>query len=135
MIYEHHCRTCKLLWEENYAMGDTPPDTCPECESKDVYRCVTTSGSVQFLGPGWSPQGYNKYVAYDAYGKDNIELFDKKEDHDRVVKGEAEANELKKQKHIDRTSKRSFGPDAGVTQDKADAAIKKAGEDRVKGVT
>lgn len=135
MRYEHQCSSCKLEWEEEYGLSDLPPDSCPGCESPDIFRCVTTAGAVHFKGPGWSPTGYNKYTAYDAYGKGGIELFDKKADHDRVVKGEAEANEMKKQKHLDRTSKRAFGPDAGVTQDKADAAIKKAGEERVKGVT
>ena len=130
-LYEHQCRTCKLEWGEHYGLDDKPPASCPECKSPDVFRCVTTAGAVHFKGAGWSPDGYNKYRAYDAYGKGGVKIYDRKEDHDREVKGEAEASELAKQKHLDRVSKRAFGPDAGVTQDKADAAIKRAGEERL----
>ena len=131
-MYEHHCRSCDLDWLENYSFNDDPPDTCPECESNDVYRCVTTSGAIIFKGGGWSPEGYNKESYLDKYKNQNIKVYDRKEDHDREVKGEAEAAELRKQKHLDRVSKKVFGPDAGVTQAEADKAIKKAGEERVK---
>jgi hypothetical protein len=116
-----------------YSIHDDPPDACPECESTDVYRHVTTSGAVIFKGGGWSPQGYSKETAYEKYGKKQIKLYDRKEDLDRDMRGEAEQNELKKLKHEDRAAKKVLGPDAGVTQHEAERRIKKAGQDAVGG--
>lgn len=129
-LYRHTCRACGLDWDENYSIHDDPPETCPECESDDCYRNVTTSGCILFKGGGWSPEGYNKEGYLEKYGKD-VKVYDRKEDHDREAKGEARAAELKKQKHLDRVSKKVFGPDAGVTQEQADAAVKKAGDERL----
>ena len=128
-IYRHTCRACELDWDENYSVKDEPPTNCPECDSTDVYRNVTTSGAVFFKGGGWSPEGYNKHGAYDNY--DNVKLYDRKEDIDRDMRGEAKQRELRKLKHLDKTAKRAFGPDAALTQNQADKAIKKAGEDAV----
>jgi putative FmdB family regulatory protein len=72
--YEHHCNACDLDWLEDYSFTDDPPTSCPECESEDMYRCVTTSGAIIFKGGGWSPEGYNKHTAYDKYGKGNIKI-------------------------------------------------------------
>ena len=131
--YEHTCRACDLEWAEMYSIKDDPPDTCPECKSNDVYRHVTTSGAVIFKGGGWSPQGYSKETAYEKYGKKHIKLYDRKEDCDREIRGEAEEIEKRKLKHEDRVAKKVLGPDAGVTQYEAEKRIKKAGEDAVKG--
>lgn len=133
MRYEHSCRACGLEWAEDYGMNDAPPDECPECGSDDVYRHVTTSGAIVFKGGGWSPEGYNKHTAYDKYSRGQVKVYDRKEDRDREMRGEAEAAELAKQKKLDTASKRAFGGDAGVKQADADAAIKKAGDDSVKG--
>jgi putative FmdB family regulatory protein len=131
-VYEHHCNSCDLDWLEEYSFKDDPPETCPECESTDCYRCVTTSGTIIFKGGGWSPEGYNKHSYLDKYKDQGVKIYDRKEDHDREKKGEAEAAELKKLKHLDEVAKRTLGPDAGVTQAEADKAIKKAGEESVK---
>lgn len=130
-IYEHHCRDCDLDWLEQYSVHDDPPDTCPECESNDVYRCVTDSGAVFFKGPGWSPDGYYKHAALDKYKGTGIKVYDRKEDHDREVAGQAREAELRKLKRLDEAAKRTLGPDAGVTQAEADAKVKAAGEARV----
>jgi len=130
MRYEHTCRACELDWAEDYSIHDDPPTDCPECESTDVYRHCTSSGTVIFTGGGWSPEGYNKHTCYDQY--DNVKVYDRKEDHDRDVRGEAEVAELRKQKKLDVASRRAFGPDTGVKQSEADAADKKAGDDAVK---
>lgn len=131
-MYEHHCRDCDLDWLEQYGINDDPPDTCPECESTDVYRCVTTSGAIHFKGAGWSPDGYSKDRALEKYKNTGIKVYDRKEDHDREVKGQAEQRELARLKRMDEAAKKTLGPDAGVTQAEADRKIKKAGEERVK---
>jgi predicted nucleic acid-binding Zn ribbon protein len=135
-LYRHECRECEKVWDEEYTLKmydilklACTPLACPDCGGADTFRQVTTSGCVIFKGGGWSPEGYNKHTCYDSY--DNVEIFDRKEDHDRVVKGEARQAELAKQKKLDAASKRCFGADAGVKQDEADAAIKKAGDDAV----
>lgn len=133
MLYEHSCRECDLTWAEHYSIHDDPPTDCPECGSEDVYRHVTTAGCIIFKGGGWSPEGYNKEGYLDKYKDHGVKVYDRKEDHDREVKGEAEAAELAKQKRLDRASKRAFGPDAGVTQGEAEAAIKKAGQEALDG--
>jgi hypothetical protein len=138
-MYEHHCRDCDLDWLEEHKVSDVDAfrntgryPSCPECESEDTYIAVTDSGIVVFKGGGWSPEGYGKHGYLDKYKDQGVKVYDRKEDHDREAKGEAEQAELKKLKHLDRVAKRTMGPDAGVTQSEADAAIKKAGEDRVK---
>lgn len=133
MRYEHSCRECDLHWAEDYSIHDEPPTECPECESTDVYRHVTSSGVVVFKGGGWSPQGYSKETAYEKHKADghNIKLYDRKEDIDRDLKGEAGERELKRLKHEDRAAKRVFGSDAGVTQKEADRKIAKAKEEAV----
>jgi putative FmdB family regulatory protein len=131
--YEHSCRECDLTWAEDYSIHDDPPDTCPECESNDVYRHVTSSGAVIFKGGGWSPQGYSKHTAWEKYGRGQVKLYDRKEDCDREMRGEAELAETRKLKHEDAAAKRILGPDAGVKQHEAEKRIKKAGQDAVEG--
>ena len=135
IIYEHNCRTCGETWHEEHRVEDVEASRrlpCPSCKSTDCYIAVTQSGAVHFKGAGWSPDGYNKHRAYDNYGKKNIKLYDRKEDLDRDMRGEAEAAELKKLKRLDRVSKRTLGRDAGVTQKEADRKVKAAGEKAVK---
>ena len=128
VLYDCVCRECGFEHEIELSVEGRAP-VCPGCGSWDTYRACTTRGAVLFLGGGWSPQGYNKHTYLDKH-KD-VEVFDKKEDHDRVARGEAEAAALVTQKKLDKASRRAFGPDAGVTQNEADAAVKKAGDDRV----
>ena len=131
--YEHHCNDCDLDWLEDYKITDDPPDTCPECEGTDVYRCVTTSGAVHFKGGGWSPDNYYNYQAYDAHkaqGK-SVKLYDRKEDIERDMRGEAALREKAKLKRINEAAKRHLGPDAAVTEKEADKKIKDA-VDKVK---
>lgn len=133
MVYEHTCRECDLIWEEDYSVHDDPPDECPECGSDDVYRHVTTSGVVVFKGAGWSPTGYSKHTAYEqhkAEGK-SVKLYDRKEDIERDMRGEAGERELAKLKKQDAAAKRHLGPDAAVTQVEADRKIQ-AAKDKVK---
>ena len=129
-VYEHECRTCRLLWEEVYKITDDPPEVCPECGSSEVYRTIGSTGFI-LNGSGWARDGYYRYKAYDKWGKGKIEVFDKKEDHDRVVRGEAEQAELKKLKRLDEVSRKTLGQEAGVTQAEAEKKIKKAGDERV----
>ena len=128
ITYEHECRACGLNWLEEYGIHDDPPDTCPECESADVYRCVTTSGAVHFKGAGWSPEGYSKTKPLEKY-KGRLKLYDRKEDLKREMRGEAEAVELAKLKRQNEAAKRHLGPDAAVTQAEADRKIRKAGDE------
>lgn len=126
MQYEHHCRNCDLDWLEEYSMHDDPPTTCPVCTSKDIYRCVTTSGAVIFKGGGWSPQGYYNYNNYDTLKETGhkVELYDRKEDLERVQKGERREAELRKLKRQNEIAKRTLGPDAAITQKEADKVLK-----------
>lgn len=127
MIYEHHCRSCGLYWLEEYSLKDLPPDTCPECESNDVFRCVTDSGVIHFKGAGWSPDGYYKNAPLDAW-KGRLKLYDREEDYRREKVGEAVEAEKRKLKRQDRIAKRILGYDSRVTEAEAERKIKKAKE-------
>lgn len=136
-LYEHNCRDCGKEWLEEHSIHEVEKyrqASCPGCESVDTFIAVTTAGAVHFKGAGWSPDGYNKYKAYDSYKGQGLEVFDRKEDLQRVNRGEAEQRELKKLKHLDRVAKRTLGPDAGVKQYEAERKIKAAGEEAVKSV-
>jgi len=137
-VYEHHCRDCDVEWLEEYSLatyefyvGRGRNVTCVGCESHNTYRCVTTSGAIQFKGPGWSPDGYSKDTALEKYKDTGIKIYDRREDHDREVKGQAEAAELARLKRLDAAGKKFLGSDAGVTQREADAKVTAAGQDRV----
>ena len=95
--YEFKCRDCGYEWLEEYTAEDCPRGglQCFDCGGKDTYRCVTTAAAVHFKGPGWSPDGYNKQKPLEKWGK-RLTLYDRKEDRDRVLRGEAEQNELQK---------------------------------------
>jgi len=128
--YRHTCRACEIDWDEIYSIHDEPPGECPECGSDDVYRNVTTSGAVHFKGAGWSPDGYYKNGAYDAHkaqGK-SVKLYDRKEDIDRDIRGEAELAEKDRLKKVDAAARRHMSPDAGLSQAEADVKIKAAGQ-------
>ena len=128
--YEHTCRHCEIEWEEDYGIDEPVPTFCPECHSEDIYRNVTTSGAVHFKGGGWSPDGYYTNGAYDkhvAEGK-SVKLYDRKEDIDRDMRGEAEAAEKQSLKKVDAAARRHMGPDAGISQAEADVKIKAAGQ-------
>lgn len=99
-----------------------------------MFRNVTTAGAVHFKGAGWSPDGYYKNQAYDAHknsGK-SVKLYDRKEDIDRDLRGEAEAAEKGRLLKVDQAAKRHLSPDAALTQEEADVKIKAAGEKAVK---
>jgi len=138
--YRHSCRDCDVEWDEQYSVGECSRLmeagenlACPECESTDTYRQVTDSGAVHFKGAGWSPDGYYKNGAYDTHkeqGK-SVKLYDRKEDIDRDMRGEAELAERARLKRVDEAARRHIGPDAGLTQSEADTKIKAAGEKAV----
>ena len=134
-IYRHTCRACEIDWDEEYSVHDDPPTTCPVCGSEDMYRNVTTSGCVVFKGGGvgWADTGYYNYNAYDkhkAEGK-SVKLYDRKEDIDRDMRGEAEQAEKARLKKVDAAARRHLSPDAGLTQVEADKKIKAAGDKAV----
>lgn len=83
---------------------------------------------THFKGGGWSPQGYYKFEAYDqlqAEGK-KVERFDNREDMQRVMRGEKAEATKRRLKREDELAKKHFGPDAAMTQEKADKRIQKA---------
>lgn len=139
-IYAHQCRTCDFEWQETYSLKtydwfkeNNRNLSCPDCEGDDTYRCVTDSGVVVFKGAGWSPDGYYKNHAYDQHVKEgkSVTIYDRREDLQRVMKGEkAEAMKARLKKE-DRLAKRHIGPDAAMTQAQADKRIK-AAVDKVK---
>ena len=139
-IYRHTCRACESDWDEEYClelcnryMRHGENMVCPQCTSQDTYRNVTTSGVVDFKGAGWSSDGYYKNGAYDhhvAQGK-SVKLYDRKEDIDRDMRGEAEQAEKARLKKVDEAARRHLSPDAGLTQDEADQKIKAAGQKAV----
>lgn len=141
-IYRHTCRTCKLEWDEEYSLEtydwykeNNLNVSCPECEGADTYRQVTTSGCVVFKGGGvgWADTGYYNYEAYDkhkAEGK-SVKLYERKEDIDRDMRGEAELAEKARLKKVDAAARRHMSPDAGLTQVEADKKIKAAGDKAV----
>lgn len=134
-IYEHNCRQCNIEWEEEYSLDVFEAYriagknlACPKCKSRNTYRSVTTSGAVHFKGAGWSPDGYYKNQAYDTHkaeGK-SVQLYDRKEDIERDLKGEAAVREKGKLKKEDAAARRHLSPDAGLTQDEADKRIQAA---------
>lgn len=76
--YEHGCRDCGEFWTERYHLEDEPPDTCPNCGSQDVYRCVGSQGFwLQGGGVGWCRDGYyahnNRDGIYKATGRKPVE--------------------------------------------------------------
>ena len=138
-VYQHTCRTCELDWEEEYtvetcsALMDSGRNlSCPKCAGEDTYRNVTTSGAVIFApgGVGWADNGYYQFGAYDAHkaqGK-SVKRYDRKEDLDRDIRGEAEQAELSRLKKVDEAARRNLSPDAGLTQPEAEKKIKAAGQ-------
>jgi len=133
-VYQHICRKCGNEWLEEYdlktfdflkAEGINLP--CRECGGSRTYRAINRV-PVHFKGGGWSPDGYYQFHAYDqlqAEGK-KVERFEDRTDLQRVMKGERREGMLKRLKREDELAKRHFGPDAAMTQEKAEARIKKA---------
>lgn len=138
--YRHTCRDCEVEWDEDYSVAECSRLmdagenlACPDCESTDTYRQVTDAGAVHFKGAGWSPDGYSKTRAYEQHvseGK-SVKLYDRKEDIDRDIRGEAELVEKAKLKRVDALARKHMSPDAGLTQAEADVRIKAAGEKAV----
>jgi hypothetical protein len=141
-IYRHTCRDCELDWDEEYSLEEYDDYQargvdlgCPDCKGSNTYRNVTTSGAVIFKqgGVGWADNGYYNYSAYDAHkaqGK-SVKLYDRKEDIDRDIRGEAELAEKARLKKVNEAAKRHLSPDAALTQTEADAKIKAAGQKAV----
>jgi putative FmdB family regulatory protein len=123
--YEHHCRVCELDWEEDYGLSDPVSDTCPECGSQDMYRCVTTSGAIHFKGAGWSEDGYYKNAALDTH-KGRLKLYDRKEDYNREAKGEAREITKRKLMQQNEVIKRTLGHSSVIKEAEAERKIKKA---------
>jgi hypothetical protein len=136
--YHHACNTCEHNWLEEYsfeeydrlkAAGENLG--CPECDSDDTGRKLPDDPApIHFKGGGWSPDGYYKNGAYDQHQKEGkaVQLYDRKEDLQRDMVGEAKRAELTKLKRTDTAARRHMGPDAGLTQREADISIEKAGE-------
>lgn len=127
MIYEHCCRDCGLEWEEEYKLTDPVSDTCPECGSQDMYRCVTTSGSIHFKGAGWASDGYYKNAPLDSH-KGRLKLYDRKEDYQREAVGEAKEKEKRKLIRQNEVIKRTLGHGAVIKEAEAEKKIKKAAD-------
>jgi hypothetical protein len=106
---------------------------CVHCGGSNTYRCVTTSACVIFNGAGWSPDGYSKDQAYEQLQKEgkNVTIYERKEDLERVMKGEKAVAAKARLKREDELAKKYMGADAAMTQDKADKRIK-AAVDKVK---
>lgn len=130
--YEHECRSCGIVWTEEYGLDDPQPEKCMYCSSPDIFRCVGSKGFVlQGGGVGWHRDGYYALNSLDKLQKGGIkvERFDNKQDLNRVLKGEAEAVETQKLKRLHEVSKKHFGQNAGVKLSEAEQRIKKAGQD------
>lgn len=134
-VYEHECRSCEQSWLEDYdlakcewLMEHKVNLPCVHCESNDTYRCVTDSGAVHFKGAGWSPDGYSKDQAYEQLKKEgkDVTIYERKEDLERVMKGEKAVATKARLKREDELAKKYLGADAALTQDKADKRIKDA---------
>lgn len=132
--YEHKCRACDIEWLEDYSLevfdklkaaGD--PLTCPECESEDCYRCVGQT-PVHFKGAGWSPQGYSKDQSYEQLEREGkkVTLYDRREDLQRVMRGEKAEATKARLKREDSLAKKYMGPDSAMSQAQADKRIKAA---------
>lgn len=135
ITYVHDCRDCNIEWEEEYGLNDLPPDQCPNCGSEDIYRCVTQSSCVIFKGAGWSPTGYSKKPKQEKLAREGrYQEFESKEDLARVMRGEAEQNELQKMKDLNEVAKKTLGPDHAVTQREADEKVKQAGDEATKDI-
>jgi len=131
--YEHSCRACGLTWVETYNLSDTPPDSCPKCASEDVYRHVGSSGFV-LKGSGWASDGYYQFGAYDrikAKGQE-VTRYERKEDLDRVLVGEAVEKEKKNLKRLDEVAKKTLGYKHRVTEAQAEKKLAKAKEEALK---
>ena len=134
--YAHVCHECGLEWDEEYslktfdwlkAQGRSAPE-CPECKGGLTNRTIPAAPAVFFVGPGWSPQGYSKDTAYEQHKKEGkkVEIFEKKEDIERVMKGEAKERMIKRLKREDYLAKKYLGPDTALTEAKAEKRIKAA---------
>ena len=139
-VYEHECRACNKDWLEDYSLATFDwlkkldvTLTCVHCGSNDTYRCVTDSGAVHFKGAGWSPDGYSKDQAYQQLQKEgkDVTIYERKEDLERVMKGEKAVATKARLKREDELAKKYIGADAAMTQAKADKRIKDA-VDKVK---
>ena len=134
-VYEHECRSCEQPWLEDYdlvtfdrlkKLDVTLP--CVHCGSNDTYRCVTDSGAVHFKGSGWSPDGYSKDQAYEQLKKEgkDVTIYERKEDIERVMKGEKAEATKARLKREDELAKKYLGADSALTQEKADKRIQAA---------
>ena len=133
-IYEHSCRGCGKDWLEEYNLEqydwlkeNNIALSCPNCDSEDTFRCINHV-PVHFKGGGWSPDGYYDFNGYDqlqAEGK-KVTRFDDRDDLKRVMKGEKAEATKARLKREDELAKKYFGPDAALTEEKANARIKKA---------
>jgi predicted nucleic acid-binding Zn ribbon protein len=137
-LYEHACRSCDKEWLEEYTLEqydwlkkNSINLSCPACESEDTFRCINHV-PVHFKGGGvgWADNGYYQYHAYDSHvaqGK-KVEIYERKEDIERVMKGERREAMKARLKREDELAKRHFGPDAAMTDAQAKKRIDAAAE-------
>jgi predicted nucleic acid-binding Zn ribbon protein len=132
-VYEHACKECDYAWIEEYSLElfawmkkHRYTLQCPSCTSSDTFRCINRV-ATHFKGGGWSKDGYYKYEAYDQLQREGkkVDRFERKEDLERVMKGErAEAAKARLLKE-DVAAKRAFGPDVALTDAQAQRRIQK----------
>lgn len=127
-LYEHRCRECSLEWLEEYSLEDFEKNaelTCPECESEDTFRCVTTSACIHFKGSGWSPDGYSKENPLGTWGN-QLKVYDRKEDHDREAAGQERVRVKKRMKKQNEAIKKTMGVDATIGEAEAERKMSAA---------
>lgn len=140
-IYEHSCRDCKQDWLEEYTLDQFDwlktngiDLACVHCNSENTFRCVSRV-PVHFKGGGvgWADNGYYKYEAYDQHQREGkkVEVYERKEDIERVMKGEKREAVKARLKQENELAKKYFGPDAGMTEAQAEKRIRRA-VDKVK---
>lgn len=128
--YQHACRACDLEWLETYPLKDFDDNAelqCPECTSYDTYRCIGSKGfTLSGGGVGWCAQGYYGNDAYDTYKAQgqSVELYDRKEDIERDLKGERAQNEHRKLKYRHELEKKVYGQST-ITEESARKKIQK----------
>lgn len=124
--YDHKCRYCRIVWQEEYSVHDEPPQYCPECKSPDVYRMIGAP-AFQLKGSGWASDGYYKHAPLDSW-KGRIKLYDRKEDYQREAEGEAKERKRKMLKAQNEVIKRTIGPDDVIREKEATRKIEEAGK-------
>lgn len=59
-IYEYKCDECSHVFEKLQKRDAAPPDTCPECGSKQNIHRIVSNTSFHLKGSGWYVTDYGK---------------------------------------------------------------------------